>query len=91
LIFIFNKLKLGSIVFVNLTIRRISSIAKTIGNLIGEVFRFEWLAEILSAIYSIVLRVVQMLITALEGDGGLLWSLLFLVLITSVILGDKIP
>jgi hypothetical protein len=91
LIFIFNKLKLGSIVFVNLTIRRISSIAKTIGNLIGEVFRFEWLAEILSAIYSIVLRVVQMLITALEGDGCLLWSLLFLVLITSVILGDKIP
>ncbi len=54
-------------------------------------FKFEWVTPFLKWVYNLVAEVVKFFINLLEGDGGLLWELLFLVLISSVLIGEIIP
>jgi hypothetical protein len=49
------------------------------------IFRIEWLYKLLSNIYSILRRIVETFTSILEGDGGLLWSFLLMVLILSIL------
>lgn len=62
-----------------------------IGKYLEIVFTFDWLFRLLRKIYEILFRIMQFFISTLEGDGGLLWALLFLALLASVIIGDRIP
>jgi hypothetical protein len=49
------------------------------------IFRIDWLYKSLTAIYDFFCRIAGILTASLEGEGGLLWSLLLLVLILSVL------
>jgi hypothetical protein len=48
-------------------------------------FRLEWLYSFLNAIYNILRRIADVITSSLEGEGGLLWSFLLLVLILSLL------
>lgn len=50
-----------------------------------EIFRLNWLYRIFQGFYLFLERIVHALTSTLEGDGGILWSLLILVLILSLI------
>jgi|SRR5271157_102079 len=50
-----------------------------------EIFRLGWFYRIVQSLYLFLERIVHALTSTLEGDGGILWSLLILVLILSLI------
>ncbi len=50
-----------------------------------RIFRLEWVYKTLAAIYDFFRRIADMITSSLEGEGGLLWSLLLLALILSVL------
>jgi hypothetical protein len=50
-----------------------------------RIFRLEWLYHVLTAIYEFFRRIANIITSSLEGEGGLLWSLLLLALILSVL------
>ncbi len=64
---------------------------KLIGNLVNEGFQFDWFFGLLRGIFSFFEKPLKFFIGILEGDGGLLWALLFLALISSVIIGKVMP
>ena len=50
-----------------------------------RIFRLEWLYNTLTTIYKLFGRIANIITSSLEGEGGLLWSLLLLALILSVL------
>jgi len=50
-----------------------------------RIFRLEWVYSILAALYNFLRRIVVAITGAFEGEGGLLWTFLFLILILSLI------
>jgi hypothetical protein len=50
-----------------------------------RIFHLKWLYNSLSAVYDLFRRIADVITSALEGEGGLLWSLLLLALILSVL------
>jgi hypothetical protein len=50
-----------------------------------RIFRLEWLYKTLAAIYDFFCRIAEIITSSLEGEGGILWSLLLLALILSVL------
>ncbi len=50
-----------------------------------RIFRMEWLTKTMSAIYELFCRIAEIITSSLEGEGGLLWSLLLLALIFSIL------
>ncbi|GEM_PF-981960 len=49
-------------------------------------FRFEWITRIMKGIGEFIAVSMNLLIRILEGDGGILWSFLFLVLLASLLI-----
>jgi hypothetical protein len=49
------------------------------------IFRIDWIYQSLTAVYDFFCRVAGIMTASLEGEGGLLWSLLLLALILSVL------
>jgi hypothetical protein len=50
-----------------------------------RIFRLEWVYSILAALYNFLRRIVVAITGAFEGEGGLLWTFMFLILILSLI------
>jgi hypothetical protein len=50
-----------------------------------RIFRLEWLYAIVVTTYEFFCRVAEIVTSSLEGEGGLLWSLLLLALIFSIL------
>ena len=50
-----------------------------------EIFRLDWLYRLLSGIYRVFVAVAGLVTSLLEGEGGILWSLLLMVLILSIL------
>jgi hypothetical protein len=50
-----------------------------------RIFRLEWLYNSLEAIYELLCKIAEIITSSLEGEGGLLWSLLLLALILSIL------
>jgi hypothetical protein len=71
-------------------IEKIGSEVHVITKLIADLLKFKWLVNLLKAINRIVEWLVTSTIRMLEGEGGLLWALVFLVLITSIIVTYRI-
>jgi hypothetical protein len=61
-----------------------------IGNLVDRFFSFNWLIKFLTLIFKVSRRVSTVIITMLEGDGGLIWAILFLVLLASILYAGNI-
>lgn len=51
----------------------------------SRIFRLEWLYTTLVSIYEFFCRIAEIITSSLEGEGGLLWSLLLLALIFSIL------
>ncbi len=58
--------------------------------LINNFLNLKWLANIFKALNGVVEWFVTSTIRMLEGEGGLLWALVFLILITSIIVTYRI-
>jgi hypothetical protein len=51
----------------------------------SQIFRLERFYSFLNGLYTLVRRIADVITGSLEGDGGLLWSFLLLVLILSIL------
>jgi hypothetical protein len=60
-------------------------------NYVGKVYQFNWLSRVFSSIGFIISRFVNLLARVMEGDGGILWSFLFIVLLLSLLLVRQAP
>jgi len=59
--------------------------------IIDQIFRLTWLAKLLSSLGFVVRKAANLLMRVLEGDGGVLWSFLFLVLLISLLIPRQAP
>lgn len=55
-----------------------------VGQPLSFFFRLDWVYSLLSAIYGLVQRLVTLITIILEGDGGVLWALVFLALLVTL-------
>jgi hypothetical protein len=52
---------------------------------LGNVFRLDWLYRFIWFVYETLGKILTIFSAILEGDGGVLWALLLLVLLVSLI------
>jgi len=57
----------------------------------GDLLRFAWIDKLLSSIGFLIDKGVRLFARVLEGDGGVLWSFLFIVLLLSLLLVKQAP
>ncbi len=50
-----------------------------------RIFRMEWVYSTLESVYDFLCRIAEIITSSLEGEGGLLWSLLLLALLLSIL------
>jgi hypothetical protein len=62
-----------------------SSATHTAGSILTSLFSLNWLYRLLWAVYRRVQQVIQVLTEILEGDGGVLWTLVLLALLISLL------
>lgn len=55
------------------------------------VLNLSWLGKLISSLGFIVEKIVQLLSRVLEGEGGILWSFLFIILFLSLIFSRQVP
>lgn len=60
-----------------------------VGGVLGAIFRMNWLYGLLRWIYRRLQNGFEMLTLLLEGDGGVLWTLVLLALLVSLILAGS--
>lgn len=68
-------------------VRALETASKTVGN----IYQFNWLSRAFSSIGFVISRSVSLLARMMEGDGGILWSFLFAVLLLSLLLARQAP
>jgi hypothetical protein len=66
----------------------VSAAARPVGRLLNSVLRLDWLYRLGAWLYQLAQRLVQALTAILEGEGGLLWVLVLLVLLISLLQGS---
>lgn len=70
---------------VNHRFSKIIPVVVKISQVFDQILRLNWLSKIISSIGFIFSRITNLLIIVQEGDGGILWSFLFLVLLLSLL------
>jgi hypothetical protein len=70
---------------------RFSNIGNRILHVLDGLFKFTWLSRLFASLGSIFEKLAHLLIRVQEGDGGILWSFLFLVLLLSLLLTRQVP
>jgi hypothetical protein len=63
----------------------VSVFARKAGGFLNSIFRLNWLYRFLAWIYRVLQSFIQLVTAVLEGDGGILWSLVILALLISLI------
>lgn len=91
LLFILQQSKVGQKISLHPVVQRFQKPITVIGKIISDFFTFEWFSDFLLTLYDVLGRPIKFFTNILEGDGGLLWSLLFLALISSVLVGRIVP
>jgi hypothetical protein len=69
----------------------IISIGKAIGSVIGFIVDLKWFYRIAEVIYLLLRQFIFWLTGILEGDGGVLWALLVLLLLITLIQPEMMP
>jgi hypothetical protein len=64
---------------------RLTRTGRRIGETISQIFSFQWLFALLWNVYTILGKGLAYFIRVIEGDGGVLWGLLFLVLLITIL------
>lgn len=54
-------------------------------------FNFKWVLNFFSLINKIISEVVNLFTRVLDGEGGLLWAFVFLILLSTVLMVNRIP
>jgi len=70
-----------------------SGIRKTMDWLLPRlepIFRLEWLYQVAWRVYNFLGRIMKVLSVILEGEGGILWTILILVLLITILTGGGI-
>jgi hypothetical protein len=81
-----GAITLGLATFLWLASRRIPrSLRPGLASALGRVFSLSWLYRLLWVVYRSVGRLVALITLLLEGEGGLLWAFLLLVLMVSLL------
>lgn len=57
---------------------------------IEPIFRLEWIYRLVWGIYDLAGKILQFFASVLEGEGGVLWTVLILVLLISILTGGGI-
>lgn len=70
---------------------KVENIASRIRTSLSGVFRLNWLTWLGERLIDAIGKIIQMIVRVLEGDGGILWSFLFVVLIISLLLVPQVP
>jgi len=65
--------------------------SQTIGNGLAVFFRLNWLYRFLGWIYELLQGLIQLLTAIFEGDGGVMWAMVVLVLVISLLVGGGSP
>jgi hypothetical protein len=63
----------------------LGTVARQVGAGLGAFFRLNWLYRFLRWVYQMVQSFIQLVTTMLEGDGGILWTLVLLAILISLI------
>jgi hypothetical protein len=71
--------------------RWVEVVMRRVGGVFAVVFRLNWLYDTLGWFYRRLQSLVQLLTAMLEGDGGILWSLVMLALLISLIYSGARP
>ncbi len=66
---------------------RLAGILDWVSPRIDPLFRLDWLYRLIWSIYSFIGRILQIFSKILEGEGGILWTLLLLLLLISAFAG----
>lgn len=74
-----------------LRIKGFESALETASTTVGKVYQFNWLSRVFSSLGFVISRFVNLLARVMEGDGGILWSFLFAVLLLSLLLVRQAP
>jgi hypothetical protein len=64
---------------------RLTRTGRRIGETISQLFSFQWLFALVWRGYTILGKGLAYFVRVIEGDGGVLWGLLFLVLLITII------
>ena len=86
--FVIVRTRAPRLLLENPAYKKVMAPAAIVGKILGEFFTFEWFYLLFRRIYSLLTLPIKFFVNILEGDGGLLWSLLFLALIASVLVGE---
>ncbi len=84
----FLRNKIGADTITN---RWIRVFARRVGGILGDILRLNWLYRSLAWGYGLLQNIVQLIAAVLEGDGGVLWSLVMLALLVSLITAGGPP
>lgn len=77
--------------FVRSQHRNIVEIGERTTSIIGGFLKFNWLSRIFASLGFVIDRIVNNLARVMEGDGGILWSFLFIALLLSLLLTRQLP
>lgn len=68
---------------------RFSALAEKAGFVLQQFFRFDWFYRFIGVFVNLLERMLNSINAILEGEGGILWALVFLVLLVSLISSVK--
>jgi len=58
---------------------------RSVGKVLSFIFRLDWIYRFFWSVYAVVQRLVRFITVILEGDGGVLWTLLLLALLATLL------
>ncbi len=77
--------------FIRIQHKKFNAAFERVNTAAGNIFRINWLSRIFSSIGFVISKIVNLLARVMEGDGGILWSFLFVVLLLSILLLRQAP
>jgi hypothetical protein len=71
------------------SVNRVIQSLAPFGKTVNQIFHFDWLYQLVVFLFSIQKSVVNGFNLIFEGEGGILWALVFLVLLASLLFNGK--
>lgn len=78
----------GILIFMAQRLARREALARTIhnaGSVLIRFFSFDWVYRLLWGVYFALGRLIRLVVNILEGDGGVLWAILLVVLFAAIL------
>ena len=79
------NLLLGLLLKEDINVTMAFAVSVPFGKKINQIFHFDWIYQILAFFLRIQSKIVYGFTLVLEGEGGILWALVFLALLVSLL------